>query len=47
MRVFWVIGALFIIAAIYLLIFTERDSAAMVFLVTGCGFVMVDHHRRK
>ena len=45
MRVYRILGVLFVVAAIYLFIFTERESAAMLFLVTGNGFAMVDHHR--
>lgn len=47
MRVFWVLGTLFIVAAIYLLFFTDRDTAAMLFLVTGSGLVTADHRRRR
>ena len=47
MRVFWVIGALFIVAAFYLLFFTDRGAAAMLFVMIGSGFVMADHRRRR
>ncbi len=47
MRVFRVLGTLLIVAAIYLLFFTDRDTAAMLFLVSGCGLVAADHRRRR
>ena len=47
MRVLRILGVLFTVAACYLFLFTERDRAAMLFLVTGMGFVMADHHRHK